>query len=105
MLPAGTEFVCIINKQGRMEQSILNEGINITKEKSEMFAMALRLQSSMQSDFDCEFGTVHYTIIERENARFVSIPTDMGILLAKLNKLTDPFVFIHKIIGGYIEST
>jgi hypothetical protein len=93
----GTEFVCIINKQGRIEESIYKNGINMSEEKKEMFAMVTQLQNSMQSDFDDEFGKVHYTITERENARFVSIPTHTGILLAKLNKSVDPFIFINKI--------
>jgi hypothetical protein len=63
-----------------------------------MLAMGVQLQNSMQSDFDGEFGTVHYTITERENTRFVSIPTHAGILLAKLDKSTDPFAFVNKII-------
>jgi hypothetical protein len=97
--PENVEFVCIINKQGRIEQSIYKNGINISKEKNEMFSMSIQLQNSMQSDFDDEFGTVHYTITERENARFVSIPTHAGILLAKLDKSIDPFVFVNKIMG------
>ena len=97
MPPTGTEFVCIINKQGRIEQSIFKNGIDITEDKKEMFAMGVQLQNSMQSDFDYEFGTVNYTITERENARFVSIPTCVGILLAKMNKSVDPFIFVNKI--------
>ncbi len=97
MPPEGTEFVCMINKHGRIEQSIFKNGIDMSEDKKEMFAMGVQLQNSMQSDFDYEFGTVHYTITERENARFVSIPTHMGILLAKLNKSVDPFVFVIKI--------
>ena len=97
MPPMGTEFVCIINKQGRIEQSIFKNGIDISEDKKEMFVMGIQLQNSMQSDYDYEFGTVSYTITERENARFISIPTNVGILLAKLNKLLDPFVFVNKI--------
>lgn len=97
MPPKGTEFIYIINKQGRIEQSIYKNGINISEAKKEMFVMSVRLQNSMQSDFDDEFGITHYTIMERENARFVSIPTHAGILLAKLNKSLDPFVFVNAI--------
>lgn len=96
--PEGTEFVCIINKNGRIEQSIIKIGITLSEDKKEMLAMGIRLQNSMQSDFDYEFGTVNYTVTERENARFVSIPTHAGILLAKLNKSVDPFIFVNKII-------
>jgi len=95
--PTGTEFVCIINRQGRMEQSIFKNEIGISDDKKEMFTMGLQLQNSMQSDFNYEFGAVNYTITERENARFVLIPIYAGILLAKLNKSLDPFVFVNKI--------
>ena len=94
---ADIEFVCIINRQGRIEQSIFKGAIDIPEDKKEMFAMGLQLQNSMQSDFNYEFGTVSYTITERENARFVSIPIQLGVLLAKINKSIDPFVFINKI--------
>lgn len=97
LFPTGAEFVCIINKQGRIESSY-NNGMNIPKEKKEMFSMGLQLQDSMQSDFNDEFGPVDYTITERKNSRFVSIPTSEGILLAKLDKSTDPFLFINKIL-------
>ncbi len=91
------EFIGLINKQGKMENIIFKNEINLTKERKEMFSMAHRLQNSMQNDFDYEFGLVRYTIIDRENARFVSMPTHLGILLAKLKKTVDPFVFINKI--------
>lgn len=93
------EFIGLINKQGKMENILFKNEINLTKERKEMFLMAHRLQSSMQNDFDYEFGSVQYTIIERENARFVSMPTHAGILLTKLKKTADPFVFVNKIKG------
>lgn len=97
MSPEGIEFACIINKQGRIEHSIFKNEIDITEDKKEMFTMGVQLQNSMQSDFDDEFGSVHYTIIERENARFVSIPTPTGVLLVKLDKSADPFALVNKI--------
>ncbi len=97
LLPAGTEFVCIINKQGRIESSY-NIDMKMPKERTEMFSMGIQLQHSMQSDFDNEFEPVNYTKTERKNSRFVSIPVPVGILLAKLDKSTDPFLFINKIL-------
>jgi len=91
------EFVCVINKQGRIEHSVYKNDIDMSKDKKEMFSMGLQLQNSMQSDFDDEFGRVNYTITERENSRFISVPTIAGILLVKLNKTIDPFVFVKKI--------
>ena len=97
--PVGVEFVFIINKQGRIEQSIHNKNPNLTKEKKEMFSMCVQLHNSMQSDFDDQFGAVSYTLTERENARFVSIPIPAGVLLAKLDKSIDPILFVNEIVG------
>lgn len=94
---SGAEFVCIINKQGRIEDSIYESGMNISENKKEMFAMGLLLQNSMQSDFDEEFGPVDYTIIERGRSRFISIPVISGILVAKISKSIDPINFIRTI--------
>ena len=93
------EFVCVINKQGRIERSTYKNDIAISKDKKEMFTMGLQLQNSMQSDFDDEFGPVNYTITERENSRFISVPTSVGILLVQLNKTIDPFAYVNKISG------
>jgi len=97
IVPEGAEFVCIINRQGRIESSIYKNKISMSKEKKEMFTMGIQLQNSMQSDYDDEFGPVNYTITERENARFISVPTHEGILLAKLDKSVDPFAFVNKV--------
>jgi hypothetical protein len=98
IFPEG-EYLGIINKRGRIQDEVFTSQINLSTEKKEMFMMGVKLQNSMQSDFDDEFGTIHYTITERENARFVSMPIHTGILLAKLDKSTDPFVFVNKITG------
>jgi hypothetical protein len=73
ILEDGVEFIGLINKQGRMEDMLFKNDINLTKEKKEMFSMGLRLQSSMQSDFDSDFGSVSYTMTEREKSKFISI--------------------------------
>ena len=99
VLPLGTEFVFFINKQGRIEKSIYNKDPDLTKEKKEMFSMSVQLHNSMQSDFDDQFGKVHYTLTERENARLVSIPIPAGVLLAKLDKSIDPILFVNEIVG------
>jgi len=52
ILEHGIEFIGLINKRGRMEGAIFNNDINLTGERKEMYMMELRLQSSMQSDFD-----------------------------------------------------
>ena len=97
ILEQGVEFIGLINKQGRVESTLYKNEINLTKEKKEMFFMGLRLQSSMQSDYDSEFGPVSYTITERDNSKFVSIVAFPYIILAILEKAKDHIAVINKI--------
>jgi hypothetical protein len=80
-----------------MENILFKNEINLTKERKEMFSMELRLQSSMQSDFDSEFGPVSYTVTEREKSKFVSILTFPYIVLAIMKKNIDHIAVINKI--------
>jgi hypothetical protein len=91
------EFIGLINKQGKMENTLFKNEINLTIERKEMFSMELRLQSSMQSDFDSEFGPVSYTLTEREKSKFVSIPTFPYVVLAIMKKNIDHIAVINKI--------
>ena len=97
ILEEGVEFIGLINNQGRIESSLCRNEINLTEEKKEMFSMGLRLQSSMQRDYDDEFGPVSHTITERENSIFVSIPIIAYTVLAKMKKTIDITVAINKI--------
>jgi hypothetical protein len=62
-----------------------------------MFLMGLALQSSMQSDFDSEFGPVSYTITEREKSKFISIPSFPNIIFSYNEKNIDHTEVIKKI--------
>ncbi len=97
ILEQGVEFIGLINKQGRIESTLFKNEINLTKEKKEMFLMGLRLQSAMQSDYDDDFGPVSYTITERENSKFVSIPSFSHIILAIMKKNKGHIAVINKI--------
>ncbi|TLX68175.1 MAG: hypothetical protein E6L02_01310 [Thaumarchaeota archaeon] len=97
ILEDGVEFIGLINKQGKMENTIFKNEINLTEERKEMFSMELMLQSSMQSDFDSEFGPVSYTITEREKSKFVSILTFPYLILAIMKKNKDHIAVINKI--------
>ena len=97
ILEDGVEFIGLINKQGKMENTLFKNEINLTKERKEMFCMELRLQCSMQSDFDPEFGPVSYTVTEREKSKFVSIVTFPYIVLAIMKKNIDHVAVINKI--------
>ena len=97
LLEQGVEFIGLINKQGRMESTLFKNEMNLTKEKKDMFLMGLRLQNTMQSDYDDEFGPVSYTITERENSKFVSIPSFPHIILAIMKKNKGHIAVINKI--------
>jgi len=97
ILEDGVEFIGLINKQGKMENTIFKNEINLTEERKEMFSMELMLQSSMQSDFDSEFGSVSYTVTERKKLKFVSILTFPYIVLAIMKKNIDHIAVINKI--------
>lgn len=97
ILEQGIEFIGLINRQGRMEDAIFNNDINLTGERKEMYMMGLRLQSSMQSDYDSDFGPVSYTVTEREKLKFVSIITFPYIILAIMKKSKDHIALINKI--------
>ena len=97
ILEDGIEFIGLINKQGRMEDAIFNNDISLTGDKKEMYMMGLRLQSSMQSDYDSDFGPVSYTVTEREKLKFVSIVKFPYIILAIMKKSKDHIALIGKI--------
>ncbi len=97
ILEEGVEFIGLINKQGKMESTLGKEDINLTEERKEMYLMGLALQSSMQSDFDSEFGSVSYTVTEREKSKFISIPSFPHTILAIMKKSKDHIEVIKKI--------
>ena len=96
-LENGVDFIGLIGKQGRLESALFKNDINLTKEKKEMYMMGLRLQNSMQSDYDSDFGSVSYTVIERENSKFVSISTISHTVLAIMKKSINHIKVIKKI--------
>lgn len=96
-LDQGVEFIGLINSQGKMEGTLFENEINMTKEKRDMFLMAFRLQSSMQGDFDEEFGPVSYTVTVRENSKLVSFPSFPYLILAIMKKNKNHIPVINKI--------
>lgn len=97
VLEDGVEFIGLINKHGKMENVIFKNELILTKERMAMFSMQLRLQSSMHSDFDSEFGPVGYTVTEREKLKFVSILISPHIVLVIMKKNMDHVQMISKI--------
>jgi hypothetical protein len=97
ILEQGIEFIGLINKQGKLESALFHDDIGLTAEKKEMYMMGLRLQSSMQSDYDSDFGPVSYTLTERGKSKFVSIVNFPYIVLAIMKKSKNHIAVIGKI--------
>ena len=97
LLEDGIEFIGLVNKQGRMENTIFSNDINLTAERKEMYVMGLRLQTAIQGDFDSELGPVSYNVTEREESKFVSIVHFPYVILAIMKKSKDHIVVINKI--------
>ena len=93
------QSVAIINKNGRAieEKSRVISDLIMPDKKNEMYFMQCALQVSMARDFDDEFGPLSFTITERENSKFVSIPSFSNIILAKMKKGMDHTALINKI--------
>jgi len=93
------QSVAIINKNGRAieEKSRVISDLLMPDKKNEMYFMQCALQVSMARDFDDEFGPLSFTITERENSKFVSIPSFSNIILAKMKKGMDHTALINKI--------
>jgi len=83
----GLEMIGIINKRGRMTESIGFDSLSLPKSKKEMFLMKIALRSSMQSDFDEELGKVNYCMTQRGDRKFISIPSfgDKTVLVVTKN--------------------
>lgn len=97
ILENGVEYLAIINKKGRIEDTVYKNDINLNDERKQVFFLSLLLHNSMQRDFDEEFGAVNYNITDRGDSKFVSIPIPDGMFFAKLNGSVDPDVFIREV--------
>jgi len=75
IIKPGLEMIGIINKRGRMTESIGFDSLSMSKSKKEMFLMKIALRASMQRDFDEELGKVNYCMTQRGDRKFISIST------------------------------
>ena len=89
-------YLAIINKQGKIENTFGNE-IVFSPQRKEMLGMSVRLQNSLQKDFDDEFGLINYTIIQRKNLRFFLLPYSSYVILAITSKHVKSTQVINKI--------
>lgn len=90
------QCLSLINSQGNIENIFGNEIIS-NPQRKEMLGMSIRLQNSLQKDFDDEFGLIDYIIIERENLRFFLLPYSSYVIFAITSKHVKPVRIINKI--------
>ncbi len=96
LLKYDLEYVGVINSQGRIIEHASTD-LKMSPEKLEMLCMGMRLQHSMQSDFDEDLGEVNYIVTERRNLKFLSLPISRNVLFAIAKKGTDHSKLIRKI--------
>lgn len=86
----GIDLIGIINKRGRMTESIGPGYLEMPESKKEMFLMKIALRTAMQKDFDEDLGKVNYCMTQRGNKKFLSIPaSDDSTIFAVTKKEFD----------------
>ena len=104
LLENGVDFIGIINDRGHLEDFIGDGKIPDQEKNKEIFCMEMALQNRMMRDFDDELGKVKYTVTERNNQKFMSIPTSSKIILAVMKRETDHTLFLDKISSLTVNS-
>ncbi len=99
ILKDGIEFVAIINPQGRVEDFISDGNVDFPGYKQEMYWMGVRLHESMQRDFDDDFGPVRFTISERRDLKFVTVPAASKLVVGIMKKNADHCWFVDQIVS------
>jgi hypothetical protein len=98
----GVELFGIVNKHGKMVDCWGKKDLNMSKNKKDMFLMQIALCNSMQCDFNEEFGTVNFCVIQREKTKFVSFPLSEGnVALAIIDKKTNYKTIVSRIKQMY----
>jgi len=87
----------MINENGRAEETLSRNTINLSNQKQEILHMSFRLHHSLLQDFDDEYGKVDYFVVERENIKLLSVPFHSYKILSIMKKGTDHMKIIKKI--------
>ncbi|MDE1829823.1 MAG: hypothetical protein KGI25_05830 [Thaumarchaeota archaeon] len=98
LLKYDLEYVSVINPQGRILDHT-SRHLDLSQGKLEMLCMGIRLQHSMQSDFDEDLGAVNYIVTERDNLKFISVPILSNVILAIAKKGKDHKPLIEKLLS------
>lgn len=88
-LDSEIKFLGLINKHGRLVNSIKNKNFVLSDKTSEILFMSLRLQNSLQSDFVEQFGKVFKIIIEHEKSNLFLYPIETFVAVAITEKNLD----------------
>jgi hypothetical protein len=93
----GIELFVIINNSGRIIDSFGNNNLNISEEKKRLLLMQMALQSSMQSDYNEEFGKVRSCIVRRNELKFICCPIsiDKNVLVVANKTIPDIDIINH----------
>src|SRR5574337_28296 len=93
----GVDQIIMINENGRAEETLSKNTINLSSQKQEILYMSFRLHHSLLQDFDEEYGKVNYFVIERENVKIISVPFHSCKLFSIMKKGIDHMQVIKRI--------
>lgn len=85
-LDVGIKFMGLINKHGRLENSVKDKNFVLLDKISEMLFMSIRLQNSLQNDFTEQFGKVSQIFIEHEKLDFFLFPLGTFVIVVIAEK-------------------
>lgn len=97
LFKSGVEYVGLINEQGRFVDAIYKKPLNVPVGQLEMFFMGLRLQWSMQKDFDESMGSLVYVLVQRKDVKILSIPILSFIVVVIARKTSNHQKIVEKI--------
>ncbi|MDC8452724.1 MAG: hypothetical protein LV477_07415 [Candidatus Nitrosotalea sp.] len=93
----GVDRIIMINEYRKAEEVLSRSTINMPNQRQEILHMSFRLHHSLLQDFDEEYGKVNYFVIERENAKIISVPFQSCKLFSIMKKGIDHMQVIKKI--------
>jgi len=99
-LESGIKFVGLINKHGRLQNSVQDKSFTLSDKTSEMLFMSLRLQNSLQDDFTDQFGKVFKITIEHEKSKFLLYPLGSLVAVAITEKNLDESKLKNTVISN-----
>lgn len=71
MTQAGITTLVVINKRGKVVDSIGEANLGLSKEKKEILFMQTALQCSMQDEQNNDFGKMEFFLTKRDKSKFV----------------------------------